>query len=665
MGQHGIFARYPRAMGKTRVHTVAIVGAGPRGTSVLERLLAHAARLRNAGTPLQLHIDVIDPYPPGPGHVWRPEQSRLYLMNTPALFPTLSPGDLLEALPVAGLTFDQWREELKSGELAGVELSEADREELAGLESTGFPSRALYGRYLRWMFAELEAHISGDVSLSIHETEVVRLSRGEGGFELELQNGTDLAADSAVLAMGHLPAELRSDQQALLTAAAKHRMRYWPPSVPADVDWSDLPADGPVLVRGLGLDFFGLMMQATVGRGGRFVATGDGAGNALAYEPSGAEPILYAASRRGTPYRAKAELQTYIPEGVKLRFCTVERAGRFAAAGIQPAFDHDLWPLLHRDALWTYYQTLARVTPAAFRQGSEAFLRLLDDILTNEPEPGGQQWDHQAVSLAADHIAPDHQLQIRRLAHPFSRRSISSHAEYDAAVLEYLEADARGSAAGEDDPLKMAIGALNAGRSVIKKVVADGGLTDASWLSDLRGWFESFVEGLASGPPALRIEQLAALVRAGVVHFLGPDPRFDVDERAGLFRAGSPWVKAGAVVAGHMVEAMMPANQVEHNISPLLRQLLEDGLARPKMMMSFEDAPVPGSGLDVTVPPYRLRMKSGQVNEGVYALGLQLSSVQWGTAIAAQAGGDLESGARTLKDADDIAGHILDRARGL
>src|SRR4051794_2078838 len=69
-------------------YRVAIVGAGPRGTSVLERLLANQ-RLRADGTGLQIHL--IDPYPPGSGHVWRQDQSRLFLMNTPSLFPTVVP----------------------------------------------------------------------------------------------------------------------------------------------------------------------------------------------------------------------------------------------------------------------------------------------------------------------------------------------------------------------------------------------------------------------------------------------------------------------------------------------------------------------------------------------------------------------------------------------
>ena len=91
----------------------------------------------------------------------------------------------------------------------------------------------------------------------------------------------------------------------------------------------------------------------------------------------------------------------------------------------------------------------------------------------------------------------------------------------------------------------MAIGALHHGRAVLKTAVADSGITDESWVAGLRGWFESFVEGLASGPPALRAAQLAALARAGIVRFVGPDPKFSVDHRARTFTALSPWVGGG------------------------------------------------------------------------------------------------------------------------
>jgi hypothetical protein len=273
-------------------------------------------------------------------------------------------------------------------------------------------------------------------------------------------------------------------------------------------------------------------------------------------------------------------------------------------------------------------------------------------------------WEDSLESVLAVHVGPRHRLDLPGLAAPLAGRSFASRAEHDAAVVEYLLDDARRSALGEDDPVKMAIGALHHGRAVLKTAVADGGITDESWVAGLRGWFESFVEGLASGPPALRAEQLAALAKAGVVSFVGPDPKFGVDRRNGVFTASSPWVDDAPVAARTMVEALAPGNRVSANDSPLLQQLLADGLVRPRLMMSVEGAPVQSTGLDVEPHPYRPLAANGSVTEGLYVLGLQLSSVQWGTAIAAesvQSGGpSYRSGQRTLRDADEIAGAILD-----
>jgi hypothetical protein len=418
-----------------------------------------------------------------------------------------------------------------------------------------------------------------------------------------------------------------------------------------------IPAQEPVLVRGMGLNFFDVMGQLTEGRGGKFVEAGDG----LEYLPSGQEPLILAASRRGTPYRSKANLAGYYPASVTLRYFTGKALQRFSAAGIVPAFDHDLWPLLHRDALWAYYTTLVRSQPDTV-QDHAAFLKDLDEALHPHAHSTGR-WEEDFNAVVGRHVHPDSRLNLRGLAAPLAGRTFSSRSELDAAVVHYLDDDARRSALGEDDPVKMAIGALHHGRAVLKSVVADGGITDESWVAGLRGWFESLVEGLASGPPALRAEQLAALARAGIVSFVGPDPKFGVDRGKRAFTAASPWVRGGAAEALTLVEALAPANRVALNESPLLEQLLADGLVRPRTMMTVEGTPVQSSGLDVRPHPYRPVAANGEVHGRLYVLGLQLSAAQWGTAIAAeaaqQAGPVYPSAQRTLRDADEIARAIL------
>lgn len=641
---------------------MAVIGGGPRGTSVVERLIARHRAL--GGSAPALVIRVVEPHDPGPGHVWRPDQSRLFLMNTPCLYPTVvpvgAPAARIAPSPV-GLSFDAWRERVAAGLVPG--LDDDDVAECTGLAAQDFPSRALYGRYLAWVFTEAVRAAPPGITVVHHRNEAVGLDRsasarrGDREWRITLDDGSQFDADDVVLALGHLAATLTPEQGRLQDAAARHGLQYWPPAVPADVSWNRLPAGKTVLVRGLGLNFFDAMIQLTEGRGGRFSSGDDGR---LVYTPSGKEPRLVAASRRGVPYRAKASLDSYFPRSVVLRFCTPEHTLAFRVAGVQPGFDHDLWPLLHRDVLWAYYSTLSRTDPAALLAPPGAFLAYLDAALATE----GPGWEAAAGDVVAWAVPADLRLDVEALAHPFAGRRFADGEAFTAAVLAYLDADAAGSAKGEDDPLKMAIGALNAGRTVIKQAVADGGISVSSWDAELRGWFEPLVEGLASGPPPLRIAQLAALVRAGVVRFAGPNPSFGFDPEAGLFRAASPWVSGDSFTAHYLVEAMMPANRVSTSLSPLMRHMLHEGMVRPATFMGEAGIPVTSDGLDVTPPPYRAVDRSGREQGSLFVIGLQLTSVQWGTAIAAQAGAALEAGSRTLLDADAIAGAVLDRAPG-
>ncbi len=645
----------------SETNRVALIGAGPRGTSVLERLLANWAPMGRSVGARRLQIDVVDPYQAGPGHVWQPEQSRLYLMNTQAFYPTLIPEDAELAPPLAGGSFDQWRELRRRD---GIGLNDAEKAELATLESHDFPSRALYGRYLRQTLESVLERLPDGVAVTFRETTALAVrpaGRRDGMFDVELADGATLTVDSVVLALGHIESRLNPEQRSFQGAAEERGLRYFPPAAPADVDWQAVPDNEPVLVRGMGLNFFDVMGQLTEGRGGKFVDAGLPGAGVLEYRASGREPKIIAASRRGTPYRAKAGLAGYYPRSITMRYLTEDAVDRFRAAGIQPGFDHDLWPLLHRDALWAYYSTLAASQPAAIRDAAQ-FLADLADALQPHAHTTAN-WEHDVGDLVEKHVLACRRLNLRALAAPLAGRTFGSRKELDAAVTAYLDDDARRSALGESDPIKMAIGALHTGRAILKSVVADGGITDESWLAGLRGWFEAFVEGLASGPPAIRSEQLAALARAGVVSFVGPDPKFTVDRGARVFRATSPWVRDSPAEARTLIEAMSPANRVGVNVSPLLEQLLADGLVRPKIMMSVEGMPMQTTGLDVEPHPYRPVAANGSVTEGLYILGLQLSASQWGTAIAAEArplaGPVYSSGQRTLRDADEIARGIL------
>lgn len=654
-----------------RTHRIVVIGAGPRGLSILERIAAHAA----SAPEKSLDVHLVDPFPPGPGHVWRTDQSRLFLMNTPSFFPTVVPskatvdtsgGSYVAPIPeIQGLTFEAWRRSVaEDSSFPYIGLSDEDLAEVRELTRTGFPSRKLYGTYLADVFARLRAGLPKNLRLSCYSQEAVRVAPAETEsatpYLVELGDGVLLAAHSVVLALGHTDARLREDQRDLMEFAESRGLHYWPPAVPADVRWEGLPGGTNVLVRGMGLNFHDVLAQLTEGRGGVFEPDPENP-ERLIYRACGREPKVWVGSRRGTPYRAKALLDSYYPRSTENRYFTrayVDRTQKLAREeGRRVDFEVDYWPLIRRDAQWNYYRTLVRVNPGSISGDPREFLDRVDEILS-DVEHGS--WWNRMDRLVSERIPRNLVFTPERLTRPFEGQSFTSHEEYAAALVHFLDRDVSASIEGEDSPLKMAIGSLNQARAVVKYAVRDHGISDESWVRGLEREFGSLVDGLASGPPALRIQQMAALARAGVLRFLGPDPVFRADEEEGCFIASSPWVRDEPVHSDWLIEALAPANDVRVSTSPLIGRLFEDGLARP-YQMHFADAaaPVPTKGLEVTKPPYRLVSASGEAADGIYVLGLQLSSVQWGTAIAAEADAALEFGSGTVADSNDIVADIL------
>ena len=648
--------------------SLVLVGAGPRGTSVVERLANLALNLPEQGTVLK--VTVFDPFPPGSGHVWSPKQSQNFLMNTPSSFPTVAPereGD------EPGLSFRQFVE-LRGD---GRKLTDEHAKLIERIEPGTYPSRAIYGEYLEHVYDRSASILAAHENFSIQHVaaEVIAIRPVGNAYQVDFSSALDSAetrqldADAVVLALGHQPAELNPWQKQLEEAAAQAGTTYMPPNVPADLDYSRFKEGEPALIRGLGLNFFDGMAELTAGRGGIFRESSTEPGHRLEYIASGREPALIVASRRGTPYWGKPVVDQFIPDEIELRyFDAPELIGRLAEArASNPAaslvFSRHLWPQLHRDILFAYYSSCARVHGAPDGFGEREFVERLEAILSAEHHEGSQVWLGELRKFI-EQFPQLQWLDVPKLAKPFEEVGFSSDEQYQQSVRDYLVDNARHSTGGLDDPLSCAIMTMNAGRMLIKELIASGVIDEQSRIEEIQAHFEPLVEGLSSGPPLERIEQLLALSRAGIVTFVGPDPEFGFDEVSERFTASSPWVDAEVHTARTMCEAMMPSNRVLQNSSPLIKQLLGDHVARVHRWKNAEGESLPGSGFDVVGEPYRLVNSEGLAHRGLFVLGLQLSSAQWGTAIAAQAGDLRRPAARTLHDAANVVNEVA-RLAGL
>ena len=88
----------------------------PRGTGVLERILAHES-VNADPTPIDIHV--VDPYPAGAGRIWRGSQAPLLWMNSTTADVTMFTDETTAVIgPVLpGPTLAEWVAE-RSAELA-------------------------------------------------------------------------------------------------------------------------------------------------------------------------------------------------------------------------------------------------------------------------------------------------------------------------------------------------------------------------------------------------------------------------------------------------------------------------------------------------------------------------------------------------------------------
>ncbi|CAL9372590.1 FAD/NAD(P)-binding protein [Streptomyces sp. enrichment culture] len=632
----------------TRCVEICIVGAGPRGLSVLERLCANE-RHRPAGGGVVVHL--VDPDTPGAGRVWRPEQSRHLLMNTVASQVTVFTDDSvrIDGPREPGPSLYEWARQLALLGVEGHDYDEATLAEARRLGPDSYPSRAFYGHYLHDCFRRIRARAPEHVKIHVHRSRAAAMSDTHGvpgGPQgIRLADGTRLNdLDAVVLAQGHVPARLTARQERTAALARIHYLTYITPTNPADADLTGVRAGEPVLLRGLGLNFFDYMALLTLGRGGTFERGADGR---LAYRPSGREPLLYASSRRGVPYHARGANQKGAHGRHQPRLLTpeyVERLRASAADGTRPYFAQDLWPLIRREVESVYYSTLLTSRGRDATAFTEAYL-----ALAPEEDPG--------PLLDRHGVEPGIRWDWERLISPLAGREFTGREEFHAWLREHLVQDVLEARAGNvGGPLKAALDVLRDLRNEIRLAVDHGGIDGNSYRDDVEGWYTPLNAFLSIGPPVTRIEEMIALLDAGVLTLTGPGTQIRFDVANPSFVAESATVPGPPVRARALIEARLPEPDVRRADDPLLRHLLATEQAGPYRIAGACGTTYETGGLAVGERPYPLLDARGRPHPRRFAFGVPTEAVHWVTAAGIRPGVD----SVTLGDSDAIARAVLD-----
>ncbi|MCX5404863.1 FAD/NAD(P)-binding protein [Streptomyces sp. NBC_00335] len=633
--------------------TVSLVGAGPRGFAVLERLCANE---RKSPSHRAVTVHVVEPHAPGPGRVWRTEQPRQLLMNTVASQVTVYTDHsvLMDGPVEEGPSLYEWAAALARDAEEPAVRDRLPAEALAEARRLGpddYPTRAFYGAYLEDAFRAVTEAAPGHVTIVEHRTRAVALTdeAGHGGPQtLELADGTRLTGlDAVVLSLGHVPARPTRGESALARAAAAHGLTYIGPSNPADVDFSVVAPGETVFVRGLGLNCFDVLALLTEGRGGTFAREG----GALRYLPSGREPNIVAGSRRGVPYHARGENQKGPYERHEPRLLTpraIDRLHRRAQDGERLHFLTDLWPLIAKEVEGVYYGALLAA------RGRERQRASFVEHYLAAPDPASE-----GRLLDSAGIAPHDRWDWERLARPYRDHVLRGRADHRAWLLAHLAEDVRQARAGNvHGPLKSALDVLRDLRNEIRLAVDHGKLEGASYRDDLQSWYTPLNAFLSIGPPASRIEELIALIEAGVVEVLGPGVRLHApaaDDREAVFTVTSDVVPGAPVAATALVEARLPEPDLPRTAEPLLRDLLESGQAARHRIEGACGIAYETKGLAVTERPYRLVDAGGRAHPRRFAYGVPTEAVHWVTAAGSRPGVN----SMTLGDADAIACAVL------
>lgn len=164
-------------------------------------------------------------------------------------------------------------------------------------------------------------------------------------------------------------------------------------------------------------------------------------------------------------------------------------------------------------------------------------------------------------------------------------------------------------------------------------------------------WYTPLNAFLSIGPPRLRVEQMVALMEAGILDIIGPKP--EVRAEGGAWLANSPEIPGSEVRVTTIIEARLPEPCLKKTGDRLLAHLAATGQCREHVVDGYATG-----GVDVTGAPYHLIDAVGHPHEARFALGVPTEGVHWVTAAGARPGVN----SVTLSDTDHVARAALKSA---
>lgn len=563
---------------------ITIVGMGPRGLSILERMVE---LLSDSPTLLDIKVDIIEPNECGQGSHPSHQPDHL-LTNTVASQVSIFAQDSVVA-GKDGISLTQWAR-LAGYRMFGNRYFPVKNDAGDEISDHDHLPRNLLGEYLTWAFDRIVRFLPKNVRIEHHRRRVVDLIElKNGGFTVCLDNGFQYHADYVFIATGHgnrapTQSDLTFDAFATSAGTKNPRLDFYVSPYPIHC-LGTIPAEATVAVQGLGLTAYDVVSALTTGRGGQFVEEN----GKFVYQRTGREPKILLFSRNCLPFAARGVNQKGIAGQRQARFFTVDAVKALQARAVarngshQLDFVEEVLPLIETEMAYTY---------RAAQSGSEP------DVASFQP-------------------TKDERDAVSKLLNPLKDETFSSFASFKQFYLTLIETDlAEANKGNLTSPVKAATDVLRDMREALRTAVEFAGLTPSSH----QVYVEDFIataNRISFGPPRRRNAELLALIDAGVLDISGgPGNQVVTDADRGQFcivnQLGDEQVRHFADV---LVIARLDAYSPETDSSTLTRNLVRRGIVRPHLNGHYH----PG-GLDIN-QGMQVIGGNGKPHENLWAIG--------------------------------------------
>lgn len=617
--------------------TIAIIGGGPRGLAVAERLGIELSRTARSSA---VRVLLIDDHEPGSGRIWRRTQSDSFLMNTVAGQVTMysGPRDEGGSRPGHGPSLYEWMRDRPEADCVPV-------------EPNTYASRRRYGEYLCDVLHALrQGYPLPHILLPMHGMVCDVLPMQDGRYSLEFSDARPaIIADALVIATGHARAlsvgsEILWQQHCQRSSRCDFRFG----DSAADLGLEDVDSSATVGIIGMGLGFHDVLAVLTSGRGGRFEAGQDG----LVYLPSGLEPRIVAGSRSGLPIPARGRNQkTSAATGEPAFFnhgaVEAMRALAQASRGQHSlSFREHLEPLIVAEVEHVYYAAWVRRRFGA--AAAERFMR-------NHARDRNPHLKIPPSLLHTHGIADAPGINLSDLARPFGDTVFANPEDFRHTWRSYLSQDLQEAMIGNvDSPVKAALDVLRDMRDTLRSTVEFDGLDEDSLARAFRAEFSPLCGLLAAGPPVQRIDQLLALEAVGVLSVVGPEMEVNLDVARDCFDMRSPRVPGQQYAVTRLIDSRIPFPGLVQSRNPLLKAMMQRGLVRPYRHPHRKG--LCEGGIDLLPHSFEVVYADGRANPRIFAIGIPTEVPRWFTQVGSATPG---TKSRFTLDAQAVANGVL------